>query len=91
MNDTFIMDVSKEYGSNEMIDLLTAAEVVAEFPVFSRPALWRWAREGKLPSVLLPSRRRLFRRTDIMRLLEPQGGTESAEPMGQPLSGLESV
>ena len=97
MNDTFIMDVSKEYESSEMIDLLTAAEVVAEFPVFSRPVLWRWAREGKVPSILLPSRRRLFRRSDIQMLLTP-GGSEQAKAdarsggwSDRPLPGLENA
>ncbi len=93
MNDTFIMDVSKEYESSEMIDLLTAAEVVAEFPVFSRPVLWRWAREGKVPSILLPSRRRLFRRSDIQALLMPEEDRSMGAlgEIDQVLPGLEGV
>lgn len=81
------------FENNSSEDLLTAAEVVAEFPVFSRPALWRWAREGKVPSILLPSRRRLFRRSDIQALLMP----EEDQPMDtlgeidQVLPGLEGV
>jgi Predicted site-specific integrase-resolvase len=94
-NDNSVMHVLKEYENSEMSDLLTAAEVVAEFPVFSRPTLWRWAREGKLPSVLLPSKRRLYRRSDVLRLLEPQGGAENdAGSEGwsdRPLPGLESA
>ena len=77
--------------------LLTAAEVVAEFPVFSKPLLWRWARQGKVPSILLPSRRRLFRRSDIQMLLTP-GGSEQAKTdarsggwSDRPLPGLENA
>ena len=92
MGDTFTMDVSKEYESSEMIDFMTAAEVVAEFPVFSKPSLWRWAREGKVPSILLPSKRRLFRRSDIQALLMPEGNRPvGASQIDQVLPGLERV
>ena len=84
------------FEKNLSDDLLTAAEVVAEFPVFSKPLLWRWARQGKVSSILLPSRRRLFRRSDIQMLLTPGGSEQAKADAGsggwsdRPLPGLEN-
>lgn len=63
-------------------DLLTAAEVVAKFPIFSKPLLWRWARQGRTPSVILPPRRKLFRRSDIQMLLTPDGSEKAKANVG---------
>lgn len=85
------------FEKNLSDDLLTAAEVVAEFPVFSKPLLWRWARQGKVSSILLPSRRRLFRRSDIQMLLTPGGSEQAKADAGsggwsdRPLPGLENA
>lgn len=70
------------YEMNLSDDLLTAAEVVAKFPIFSKPLLWRWARQGRTPSVILPPRRKLFRRSDIQMLLTPDGSEKAKANVG---------
>lgn len=83
---------------------LTASEAAALLPDTSPQTVLRWAREGRIPVVSLPGRRKFFRREDIEALLVPT--TESAEEsvseedaeiasqntseeFGEPLPGLE--
>ncbi|MDR6939252.1 helix-turn-helix domain-containing protein [Arcanobacterium hippocoleae] len=54
-----------------MSELISSAEAAAILPETSTQSLLRWAREGKIPSVRLPSGRRFFRREDIEKLLAP--------------------
>lgn len=70
------------------VELLTARQVVEQYPEagFSQNALWRWAREGLMECVKLPSGRVRFRRADIEALLVPT--TESSD---RPLPGLGRV
>lgn len=85
------MELRKTHVSETNEDeLLTAAEVEAEFPRLSRSALWRWARQGRVPAVQIPSGRWFFRRSDIEALLEPRRvvGGEVKGPVGEPLPGL---
>lgn len=49
-------------------DLITTGEVATILHV-TPSTVTRWAKEGKLPSVLLPSGRRKFRRNDVDALL----------------------
>lgn len=41
-------------------------------PQTSAQTVLRWARDGRLPTVTLPSGRRFFRREDIEALLTPK-------------------
>jgi|GEM_PF-4401525 len=52
---------------------LTTAEAVALLPDVTVRTLQRWADNGKVPSVALPSGRRRFRRADIEALLSVHG------------------
>lgn len=52
-------------NSNE---LMTAAEVAAMIPVHAE-TVRRWAREGQLTAVTLPSGRKRYRRCDVEALL----------------------
>lgn len=64
-------------------DLLSAAEVAAEYPPLTRAMLWRWARTGKISVVELPSGRKFFNRSDIEALLMPSSGSAgSADSAG---------
>lgn len=67
----FNMTVSNRYTHSE---LMSARQVAEAFPDsgLSRAMLWRWAREGHLAAVRLPSGRVRFRREDIEALLTPQ-------------------
>ena len=50
---------------------ITAREVAALLPGTSDQTVLRWARDGKIPVVTLPSGRRFFRREDVEVFLEP--------------------
>lgn len=54
-----------------MSDLLSAAEAASLLPDTSVQSLQRWARNGNIPSVVLPSGRRFFRREDIEKIITP--------------------
>lgn len=53
---------------------MSARQVTEAFPDagLSRAMLWRWAREGRVAAVHLPSGRMRFRREDIEELLTPK-------------------
>ena len=51
--------------------LLKPREAAELIPGCSYQSLLRWAREGKVPFIRLPSGRILFRREDILALLAP--------------------
>lgn len=72
-------------------ELLAAKDAAALIPGGSSyQSLLRWAREGKVPFVRLPSGRVFFRRSDIEALLEPVEVEGDLGPFGDPLPGLES-
>lgn len=71
------------------MDLLSAAEVAAILPGTSVQSVMRWAREGKIPSVRLPSGRRFFRREDIEKILTPFQPSVSCNFTDVPLPGME--
>lgn len=52
-------------------ELLTAKEAAELIPHTSHQTVLLWARKGDIPSIVLPSGRRLFRRKDIEALLRP--------------------
>ena len=73
---------SKDTSVDEFADLLSPDEAVLLIPEkfkISRSTLMRLAKTGKIRSY-----------HDVLRLLEPQGGTESVAPMDRPSSGLKS-
>lgn len=56
-------------------DLLSASEVASMLPDTSAQTVLRWAKQGRLPFVEMPSGRRgrkYFRREDIEALLTPE-------------------
>lgn len=81
-------DVDETSGFKRNVELLTARQVVEQYPEagFSQNALWRWAREGLMECVKLPSGRVRFRRADIEALLVP-----TVETSDRPLPGLGHV
>ena len=72
MSDAVVMTVTSRYEHSE--DLLTATEIVQEFPKagFTAQKLRRWAREGLIAVVRYPSGRVHFRRSDVEALLIPR-------------------
>lgn len=74
-------------------ELLAAKDAAALIPgASSYQSLLRWARQGKVPFVRLPSGRMFFRRSDIEALLtpvEPGAGEGDAAPFADvPLPGF---
>ena len=73
-------------------DLLSASEVAKMLPDTSAQTVLRWAKQGLLPFIELPStsrRRKYFRRSDIEALLRPVAASapsagSAAEPPGAP-------
>lgn len=51
--------------------LLAPKDAAALLPATTHHTLLRWARNGQVPVVELPSGRKFFRREDIEALLEP--------------------
>ena len=86
LSDTCVMGETSDFKRSA--DLLTALEVVAQYPDcgFSRAALWRWARDGLIRAVRYPSGRVRFRRGDVEALLEPR--MPSSLPNGADLSAV---
>ncbi|WP_164918764.1 helix-turn-helix domain-containing protein [Actinomyces oricola] len=85
------MAVKNPYGEGE---LLTAAEVAELLPDTSAQTVLRWARQGALAFVKLPSGRKYFRRADIEALLTPvvasaasAGSADAAGPVEMPGQG----
>lgn len=64
-------NVSPDSGAS---NLLTASEVAALLPETSAQTVYRWAREGKLRAVVLPSGRKFFYQSDIDAILSPPAG-----------------
>lgn len=56
---------------------LCTADKVAEMLDVKPESVRRWARQGKLPFVQLPSGRMRFRREDVVALLEQKPESES--------------
>ncbi len=96
-----VHDIHKSEDGEELLSTKEAAELL---PQTSAATLARWAREGKVPVVRLPSGRMFFRREDIEALLVPTtesaeepvseedaeiASQETSEEFGEPLPGLE--
>ncbi|QKD79428.1 helix-turn-helix domain-containing protein [Actinomyces marmotae] len=66
------MNESSDVKRNEA--LLSARQVIDRWPDagLSRAQLWRWARDGLIASVRLPSGRVRFPESEIERMLAPQ-------------------
>ena len=64
-------------------NLLTAREAAQLLPSTSAQTILRWAREGSIPSVRLPSGRVFFVKADVLAMLEPVSAVEEA-PDAQP-------
>ena len=62
--------------------LLTSVEAAALLPETSPQTLLRWAKQGRIPFVELPSGRKFFRRSDIEALLVPVGADVSVSEGG---------
>lgn len=86
------MDELLDFSDNEA--LLSARQVVERWPRsgLSRNQLWRWAREGRLRVVRLPSGRVMFPVSAIEELLTPRvisassaGVAGAGEVLGQPV------
>ncbi len=58
-------------GESNAGELLAAHDAALLLPETSPATLYRWARQGKIPFVELPSGRKFFRRSDIEALLVP--------------------
>ncbi|QRV02074.1 helix-turn-helix domain-containing protein [Arcanobacterium phocisimile] len=52
-------------------ELLAADDAALLLPETTPATLYRWARQGKIPFVELPSGRKFFRRSDIEAILKP--------------------
>jgi len=75
-------------------ELLPAKDAAALIPgASSYQSLLRWARQGKVPFVRLPSGRMFFQRSDIEALLRPvdADGEDEAPFVDAPLPGLDGV
>lgn len=59
-------------------ELLTTAQVAALCNV-TKATVNRWATDGRIPVITLPSGMRRFRREDVNKLLTPTGGDPSAD------------
>ena len=74
---------------------VTSREASELTGVASARTFQRWAKAGKVRSIVLPSGRRVFRRADIEAILEPKevsAGVDEVDRMvDQPLPGLEGV
>jgi excisionase family DNA binding protein len=56
-------------------DLLTVSEV-ADLARVSSQTVWRWAKDGSLPTAMItPGGRRRFRRSDVEELLTPKAAS----------------
>mgnify|MGYP000910029492 FL=1 len=76
---------------NEYLSSTQAANLL---PLTTSSTLMRWAKAGRVPSIVLPSGRRVFRRADIEAILEPtevSAAVETDRMVDQPLPGLEGV
>ncbi|MFT3944338.1 MAG: hypothetical protein QM705_11040 [Ancrocorticia sp.] len=74
------MNVSNRYENSDTKDLLSAREVSEQYPWISRGQVWRWSREKKIPTVELPSGRKLFPRAAIEKMLTPTMVSGSSAP-----------
>lgn len=61
---------------------MTAREVGEALGGISDETVNRWAREGKLPCITLPSGQRRYRRSDIDAILVPTAAGETTHPGG---------
>ena len=50
-------------------DLMTLREVHAALPKVSYPTIWKWARDGRLPSITIAGKR-FIRRQEFMKLFD---------------------
>lgn len=57
--------------SNELISAQEFAELL---PDCSSQTVYRWAKDGKIPFIVLPSGRKFFRRRDALEILQPVQG-----------------
>lgn len=58
-----------EHNADAAPELLTAEQVGKALGGISKETVYRWARDGKLDCITLPSGLRRFRRTDIDAIL----------------------
>ena len=66
----FVYNVYMSENTVSADELLSARQVSELFPGIGSPAtVRRWAREGKIPHVKLPSGKRLFRRSDFEQMI----------------------
>ena len=77
--------------SSSSDDLLSPREAAALIPGTTAATLRRWARAGKVPAVVLPSKRMLFRREDVLALLTPTTGPAAASSPADESPGDEMV
>lgn len=62
-----------------MLRRLLSTKEVAELLEVSPATVARWAREGKLVGIVMPSGRRKFDRAEVERLLVPSLGEEGKD------------
>lgn len=66
----FVYNVYMSETNVSADELLSARQVSELFPGIGSPAtVRRWANQGKIPHVKLPSGKRLFRRSDFEQML----------------------
>ena len=66
-------------------DLLTAREAAKLLPSTSAQTILRWAREGSIPAVRLPSGRVFFSKVDVLAMLEPVSASDEEVDVQQEL------
>ena len=59
-------------------ELISAQEFAELLPDCSSQTVYRWAKSGKIPFIVLPSGRKYFRRRDALEILRPVQGNFTA-------------
>ena len=71
------------YAVSASDELLSTAEAAAMIPTCNEQTLRRWARAGRVPAVVPPSGKFLFRESDIEELLVPRRLVEASAVSGE--------